>query len=393
MDFDFDNSVDRTGTHSVKFDARSTMFGDAEVDPLWVADMDFATPPCVVDAVNARARHPLYGYTMVPDSLFEAIADWHAKRCGWVIERESIVLTPGTLPALSVAIDALTEPAEGIIIQPPVYGPFAAISAACGRRVIVNPLIADNGVWHMDLNHLERCAAEGARMLLLCNPHNPLGRVWNRHELTAVLDIARRHGITVFSDDIHADLAYSGVDYVPLGRLANVADAVVTALSPCKTFNTQGLALTALVVADPAQRAAIERVIAARHLNNFNPFSLVAAEAAWRDGGDWRDALVAYLETTRNATVDYVHRHLAPIRVKAPEAGYLMWLDCRALGMDQAALERFFIADCRLGLNSGTAFGEQGSGFMRINIGSPRMRIMAALEAIAGALQRRRSAP
>ncbi|HET6587205.1 MAG TPA: PatB family C-S lyase [Oleiagrimonas sp.] len=384
--FDFDQTIDRGGTHSVKFDARAAVFGDADVTPLWVADMDFAVAPCISDAVTARARHPVYGYTLVPDSLYQAVIDWHAERHGWHIERDDIMLTPGTLPALSTAIEAFTQTGDGVVIQPPVYGPFAALTETAGRKVAANPLIETDGHHSIDLDHLEHCAVDGARLLLLCNPHNPVGRVWSRSELEAILDISRRHGLTVVSDDIHGDLTYSDADYVPLGRLARSDDRVISAISPCKTFNIQGLALTALTVPDPACRAALAGVLAARRLDNFNPFSLAAAEAAWRHGGPWRDALVTYLQTTRDALVDHVHRHLAPIRVTSPQAGYLMWLDCRALGMDDAELRRFFIERCRLGLNPGVDFGAGGSGFMRLNIASPRARIMQALDAIGDAL-------
>lgn len=392
MSFDFDQPVDRSGTHSVKFDARTAVFGHAEVTPLWVADMDFASPPCVGDAIAARARHPLYGYTLVPDSLYQTIIDWHAERHGWHIERDWIMLTPGTLPALSIIMEALTGQAAGVVIQPPVYGPFAAITGACNRRLVANPLREDHGEYRIDLEHLERCAAEGARLLLLCNPHNPVGNVLTRSELETILEITRRHDFIVVSDDIHGDLAYGDADFVPLGALARPDDRMVSAVSPGKTFNIQGLALTALIVPDPGLREALAWVMAARRLDNFNPFSLVAAEAAWRDGGPWRDALVGYLQATRDAAVDYIRQHLAPIRVTPPQAGYLMWLDCRDLGMNNAELKRFFIEDCHLGLNPGTDFGDGGRGFMRLNFGSPRQRIMDALKAVRAALERRGTA-
>lgn len=386
MAFDFDQPIDRSGTHSVKFDARVSKFGRADVMPLWVADMDFASPPCISDAIAARARHPIYAYTMVPDSLYQAVIDWHAARHDWIIERDHIALTPGTLPALSACIEAFTQAGDGVIVQPPVYGPFAALVEAAGRRVVANPLIEADGACRIDLEHLERCAREGARLLLLCHPHNPVGRVWDLATLEAVLDITRRHGLTVVSDEIHGDLAFSDADYAPLTRLAQPGDRVVGAVSPCKTFNIQGLALTALVAPDPACRQTLAQVLDARRLDNFNPFSLAAAEAAWRDGGPWCDALVAYLQATRDAVVDHVRRHLAPIRVTPPQAGYLMWLDCRELGMNDAALQSFFIERCHLGLNPGTDFGMEGSGFMRLNIASPRARIMQALDSIGEAL-------
>lgn len=386
MAFDFDRPIDRTGTHSVKYDGRLATFGDADVMPLWVADMDFATAPCVTDAVAARAEHPLYGYTIAPDSLYQSIIDWHEREYGWRIRREWIVLSPGTLPGLSATLEALTEPGDAVVIQPPVYPPFSTIPNASGRRVVTNPLVERDGYYRMDLDHLERCAANGARMLILCSPHNPVGRVWGQSELEAVLAIARRHDVTVVSDDIHSGLTYDDADFVPLGSLARPGDSVVSILSPTKTFNIQSLSLSALIVPSPVRRKAVSRVLGARVLGNFNAFSLVAAEAAWAKGRPWRDALLAYLQQTCDEAVDYVRRYLAPIRVTPPEAGYLMWLDCRELGMDDRALERFFIRDCGLGLNPGISFGEGGSGFMRLNFAAPRERIMTALEAVRAGL-------
>lgn len=393
MDFDFDTSVNRLDSHSVKYAGRLAKFGDAEVFPAWVADMDFATAPCVREAVAERAQHPIYGYTVVPDSLYETVIDWHREQHGWAIERESIVLTPGTLPALSAVIEALTATDDGVLIQPPVYGPFASITHGSGRTLVANPLVEHDGHYQMDREHLWHCMAKGARLLLLCNPHNPVGRVWSRSDLESVLEMARIHDCAVLSDDIHADLTYADNRFVPLGSLAQQGDRVISAVSPCKTFNLQGLALTALVIPDPATRKAIRAVIGQRHLSNFNPFSLTAAEAAWRDGATWHDALVSYLQDTRDAVTSFVHERLAPIRVTPPQAGYLMWLDCRAWDMTDTELRDFFIRDCRLGLSPGTDFGDGGSAHMRLNIGAPRTQILAALQAVEAAMRTRELCP
>ncbi len=389
MPFDFDHPIDRAGTHSVKYDERRAKFGRADVMPLWVADMDFATAPCIREAIAARAAHPVYGYTLAPESLYQSIIDWHAARYEWHIERDWIVLAPGALPALAAVVCALSEPVAGVVVQPPVYAPFSGITADTGRRVVASPLVEANGRYQLNLRHLERCAAEGARLLLLCHPHNPVGRVWPRADLEAIIDVTRRHHFTVVADQLHADITYGDTRFVPIGAVAPDAGGIVSLVSPGKAFNIQGLPLAALVVADPVRREAIRHQLTARCLDNIDPFCLAAAEAAWRHGGAWRDALVAYLGDTRDQAVAYIRDHLAPIRVEPPEAGYLLWLDCRHLGMDDAALQRFFVEDCGLGLNPGTDFGSRGSGFMRLNFGAPRQCVMRALAAIRAALARR----
>lgn len=382
MSFDFDAVIDRTGTHATRYDARMRVFGRDDIDPLWIADMDFAAPPCVTQALLARARHPVYGYTQAPESLVDAILQWYRQRHGWAIEREWIVLAPSVLPSLAAALQATTAPGDGVIIQPPVYTEFAAIIRANGRRVVDNPLREAGGHYTMDLEHLEQCARQGARLLMLCNPHNPVGRAWQADELHEVLCIARRHGLAVVCDEIHGDLAHPGTQHTMLGQLAQPDDMLLTAVAPGKTFNLQGMGLSALVIPRQALRQQVARAFAAMHLDGCHPFSAAAAEAAYRKGGPWLDALLAYLRQTHDFVADELRTHVSGIRLVPAQAGYLLWLDCRGLGLDDDALRRFFIDRCRLGLNPGHHYGAGGSGFMRMNIGVPRQRIVAALEAI-----------
>jgi cystathionine beta-lyase len=242
-----------------------------------------------------------------------------------------------------------------------------------------------DGRYHFDLAGLERCAAEGGRMLILCSPHNPVGRVWQQQELQALLEICRRHSITVVSDEIHADLTYPGTRHVPLARLAQNDVKVVTAVSPSKTFNIPGLGLSALIMPDKADRAAIGRAFDTLHVGTANPFSIVAFEAAYREGAPWLDELLNYLAGTRDHVRQFIRQHLPQIRLVEPEGTYLLWLDCRAMGMSDQQLKRFFVQDAGVGLSPGIIFGEQGSGFMRMNIGAPRSVIVQALENIARA--------
>ncbi|HEX7339396.1 MAG TPA: PatB family C-S lyase [Rhodanobacteraceae bacterium] len=386
--FDFDHAIDRRGTHAVKYAERGIKFGRADVMPLWVADMDFAAPPCVAEALAERARHPIYGYTTIPDSFHDAAIDWYARRHGWHIPRDNLLVVPGTLPALASIITALTQPGDGVITQPPVYGPFEAMPQELGRRVIANPLRATDGRYAMDLDALDRQAAQ-ARLLLLCNPHNPVGRAWTETELDGLLAHARRHHLVVFSDEVHGDLAYPGTPYTPLGRLAERGDRIISAVSPAKPFNVQGLPLCVLAVSDATLRDTLRRALAAHHLENLSPFALTAAQAAWRDGEPWLEALLAYLQTTRDMLADTVNARLAPLRLTPPEASYLAWLDCRGLNLGDAELADFFVNRCGLGLNPGRDYGAAGSGFMRLNFAAPRARIQTALAAIQQALAAR----
>ena len=387
---DFDQPIRREQTCSVKFDARKAVFGREDVIPVWVADMDFAAPEAVTAALKARAEHPVYGYSLFPESLYQAMVDWFAHRHGWQVEREQILMAPGVVPSLHAACMAYAQPGEGVIIQPPVYPPFFSSVRQSGREVIENPLVLDEstGEYGMDLEHLEQCAARpDARVLMLCSPHNPVGRVWSRQELEAVLAIARKHGLVILSDEIHCDLVLP--DKPPQSMLATLAgpdDAIVTAVAPSKSFNMPGLGLSALVIPDPERRKAMQAVFDSMHLPQCNPFSVAGFEAGYRDGGEWLDQLMVYLQGNRDFVLAQVASRLPGIGVLAPEGTYLMWLDCRELGLDDAGLKRFFVQQAGVGMNPGRSFGEPGSGFMRLNIGCPKAVLAQVIERIEAAL-------
>ena len=391
MSFDFGRDIDRTGTASLKYDGRYSMFGAADVIPLWVADMDFAAPPAVTRALAERAAHPVYGYTLYPDSLYQSLIDWLKRRHGWEVQREWIVMCPGVVPSLHAAVMAFTEPGETVIVQPPVYFPFFSAVTNTGRQQVQNPLHMENGCYAIDFDHLEQCAA-GARLLLLCSPHNPVGRVWSKTELKQLLWIARKYDLVVLSDEIHADLIYPGNKHHPLAMLAENPANIITAAAPSKTFNIPGLNLSALIIPDQERRAAIVRAFDTMHISASNPFSIVAFEAAYREGEAWLNELLVYLRDTRDYVGEYLTSHLPEIRLIQPEGTYLLWLDCRALaialGIDNARLKHFFVHEAGVGMSPGSLFGETGSGFMRMNIGAPRHTIAAALENIKKAEQR-----
>lgn len=389
MNFDFDYLIARDNSSCMKYAARLVTFGCADVQPLWVADMDFAAPPAVQLALADRAAHPIYGYTIYPDALYGTLMNWLAQRHGWLVQREWLIFCPGVVPSLHAAIMALSHTGDGVIVQPPVYGPFLNAAEITGRKTVLNPLLLKDGAYRFDLEDLERCAAAGARLLLLCSPHNPVGRVWQVEELQAVLAICQRYAITVVSDEIHADLVYAGHRHIPLATLAGDSVKVITAIAPSKTFNIPGLGLSMLIVPEHADRVAITRVFDLLHVSASNPFSIAASVAAYREGGPWLDALLVYLADTYDMVRDYAAHHLPGIRVGVAQGTYLLWLDCRALRLDDAELKRFFVQQAGVGMSPGTAFGVPGSGYMRMNIAAPRVLILQALDKIAVALRAR----
>lgn len=382
MAFNFDQEIQRENTNSVKFDGRQQYFGTTDVTPLWVADMDFAVPECVTRALQERINHPVFGYTIYPDSIYQAIIDWFQRRHQWTIERDWIVFAPGVVPSLFAAAKTFAQEGEGVIVQSPVYFPFFSAVTTNSRKLINNPLREINGRYEIDFEHLETCAQQGAKLLMLCTPHNPVGRVWSEAELQQLLEISRRYDLTILSDDIHCDLIYSGVKHTMLGRLAQPGDKIITTIAPNKSFNIPGLGLSALVIPNAAERNAMKQAFESLHVGNYNPLSIAAFEAAYREGDQWLDALLRYLEDTRDFAADFIAREIPQIKLIKPEATYLLWLDCRALGMTDTRLRDFFVRECKIGMNPGTVFGEGGSGFMRMNIGTTKARIADALMAI-----------
>ncbi|MBK9160053.1 MAG: pyridoxal phosphate-dependent aminotransferase [Nitrosomonadales bacterium] len=389
MSIDFDRDVPRGGTASLKHDGRAAYFGTPDVLPMWVADMDFAAPEAVTRALAERAAHPVYGYTLHPDSLYDALIAWLEKRHGWTVPREWVMMAPGVVPSLFATVLACTRQGEGVIVQPPVYYPFFSAVTTNQRRLVQNELRLEAGRYRIDFEHLEQCAADGARLLLLCSPHNPVGRVWDRTELEELLRIARRHDMTILSDEIHADLVYPGERHTVLATLADDPGRIITAIAPSKTFNIPGLGLSCLIVSDAERRNALKQVFESLHVGNYNPFSIAAFEAAYRGGEEWLDSLLPYLRDTRDYVAGFVGEHLPGISVIPSEGTYLLWLDCRALGMADKQLREFFVQQAKVGMNPGTVFGNGGSGFMRLNIASPRHVVADALQRISNALVKR----
>ena len=390
MTIDFDTPIDRAGTASLKYDARQQYFASENIIPLWVADMDFAAPAAISEALVKRAQHGVHGYSTYPESLYHSLQHWFSDRHGWQIEREHIVLCPGVVPSLYALVTTLTDPGEAVIIQPPVYQPFFTAITETGRQCIENPLQIVNGQYEMDFSHLITCAQAGAKVLLLCSPHNPVGRVWDKATLTRLCQIAEQYQITIVSDEIHADLCFPGQVHQPLAALAADKANIITAISPSKTFNIPGLGLSAVVISDTQQRTALQKTIAHGHNLNMNPFSIVGFEAGYRHGAAWLDELMPYLANTKQWVTQYCQQMIPAIKVMRSEGTYLLWLACHDLGLDDLALQRFFIEKAGLGLSPGTLFGtEQGTGFMRLNIAAPFSIIQRAMQQLATAVNER----
>ena len=398
----FDDVIEREGTLSLKYDGRVITFGTNDVMPMWVADMDFAVPEAITKALQVRANHPVFGYSIAPESLYEALIDWLLTKHNWQVKHEWIVLMPGVVPSLNLVVAALTAENAGVIVQPPVYFPFFSAVTSQNRRLIENPLVlhnddTQNAQYEMDFAHLDACAKQ-ATLLLLCSPHNPIGRVWSTDELQKLLAIAKKHNLIILADEIHADLVYANAQHQSLGRLAFASETensssspyeprcVITAVSPSKTFNIPGLGLSALIVPNVAHRQAIQSHLDKMGVSVTNPFNLVAFEAAYREGDAWLSMLMAYLQNTRDAAVAFIQLHLPSINVICPQATYLLWLDCRKLNLNDNALNLFFIQEAKLGLSKGAMFGQGGEGFMRLNIGTPKANVIAALTRLKVAL-------
>lgn len=389
MSLDFDHLPAREGTDSLKFDARGQVFGRQDVLPLWVADMDFPAPEAVTRALQKRAAHPVYGYSLFTDAMTQALIDWFARRHDWQIPPECVLPAPGVVPSLHVAALALTDPGAGIIVQTPVYPPFFAAVEKTGRRLLVNPLQETVTGYQMDFEQLEDCMRSGAQLMFLCSPHNPLGRVWSMQELQQLLDLAARYQVVILSDDIHCDLVYPDHRHAVLATLPGAQGRVITAVAPSKTFNIPGMGLSALIVEDAQQRQMLAQTFADMSMLQANPFSVAAFTAAYQHGDTWLDTVMAYLQANRDHLCAQINQRLSPIRVAVPQATYLLWLDCRGLGLSDAGLKAFFIHQAGIGLNPGISFGAAGSGFMRMNIATSRANLDIAITQIEQALKNR----
>ncbi len=386
MRYDFDEIVPRRGTSSYKWDSAPS----DDVLPLWVADMDFRTAPPITDALRRRVEHGIFGYTRVPDDYYDAVISWFASRHGWTIGRGQIVYTSGVVPALSAIIKALTCPGDKVLIQTPVYNCFFSSIRNNGCEAVSNPLIYTGDSYVIDFDDLERKAADArVKLMLLCNPHNPAGRVWTRSELMRIGEICLRHGVTVVSDEIHCELTFAGHPYTPFASLSEeLRRASVVCVSPSKAFNIAGLQIANIVAPDDEVRRRIDRAINDNEVCDVNPFGVIATVAAYREGAEWLGQLLDYIYGNYLFMKDFCAERLPAFRLNVLEGTYLVWMDCRSLGMTSEELERRLLDEAGLWLNAGTMYGSDGEGFMRWNIACPRSRLAEALSRFSGFVSR-----
>jgi cystathionine beta-lyase len=381
MKYDFDKRIDRTNKATYKWDQSEKLFGRSDILPLWVADMDFEAPKEVVEAITQRAEHGIYGYTIRTQSFYDAIIGWLSRRHHWSILQEWITSSPGVVPALSIIVQSFTEPGEGIILQSPVYYPFYDIIKMNGRTVVDNPLILEDGHYSIDFELLEQQARNGAKMLLLCSPHNPGGRVWKREELKRIGDICLKYNVLVVADEIHHDLVFSGHKHVPFASLSeSFAQISVTCIAASKTFNLAGIQAASVIIPNEEIRRKYNASLKTLSLHMESYFGLTAIESSYTYGDEWLDQLLEYLEGNLNALLEFAEKHLPQVKIIKPEGSYLVWMDCRSISDNPQVLKQLMFEKAGVAFSEGSVFGKQGAGFLRVNIACPRSILMEALE-------------
>lgn len=385
--YDFDTEIERRGSGALKTDALGERYGCPDLIPLWVADMDFATPDFIIDALRHRLDHPILGYTVEPADYRPAIIDWVRRRHGWELQPEWLSYIPGIVKGIGMVMNAFTEPGDKVIVPTPVYHPFSIVTRLNGRQVVENPLkeLPDGG-YAMDLEHLEKIAP-GCKLLILSNPHNPAGIVWDAETLRRVADICKRNGIVVISDEIHSDMALFGNKHVPFATVSPEAASVsITFGAPSKTFNIAGVVSSYSVVSDPELRRRFYGWLEANELADPTLFAPIATIAAYREGEEWLSQMLAYVEDNVRYVEDYCKNYIPEIKPLRPQASFLVWLDCRELGLDHDSLNALFVDKAGLALNDGEMFGHGGEGHMRLNVGCPSSTLTKALDRLRDAV-------
>ena len=388
MRYDFDKITDRHNTDSLKFDFAVERGKPADVLPLWVADMDFPAPQPVLDKLHAMADHGIFGYSDVKDDYYDAVAGWFERRLHWRPEAEWLVKTPGVVFALAMAVRALTEAGDAVLVQPPVYYPFYEVIRANGRRVVESPLIYADGRYSIDFADFEKQITDsGAKLFLLCSPHNPVCRVWTPEELREIGRICLKHGVYVISDEIHCDFAFPEHPHtVFIKAVPEMADRSIICTAPSKTFNLAGLQASNIWIPDADIRARFRAEINRCGYSQLNTVGLAACRAAYAEGEEWFDQCFAYMRDNLNYVRDYLAKHLPQLRLVEPEGTYFAWIDCSALGLTPAALEELILHRAKLWLDSGSIFGESGAQFQRVVLACPRATLAEALDRLAQAI-------
>jgi len=386
MNFDFDQIIERKGSSCIKWDGMEKFLGAADAVPMWVADMDFLTPAFITEAIIKRANHGIFGYPLRAEGYFTSLKYWLERRHQWKVDRDWIIFSPAVVPALNMAVLAYTQPGDKIITQPPVYFPFFTAVTDHKRTLVYNNLVMKDGRLSMDSENLEALAKDGAKMLILSNPHNPGGSVWTREELTRMAEICLKYNILILSDEIHCDLVYKPFKHIPVASLSQeISMITITTVAPSKTFNLSGLSTASVIIENDSLRREFNEQVEHLHINWGNLFGNIASEEAYLHGDLFVDELMDYLALNIEILEEYVAEHLPKIKVIRPESTFLVWLDCSEMGMNDKDLNEFFLHKAKVGMNPGVMFGPGGAGYMRMNIGCPKSTLLQGLEQIKGA--------
>lgn len=388
MIYNFDEVIDRSNNNSAKYEETEAKFGKKDLIPMWIADMDFKTAEPIIDALKSKAEQGIFGYTNRPDSYFDSVCSWLKKRHGWNVKSDWMIHTPGVVPALSLIVKELTEKGDKIIVQPPVYYPFFRVVKDHGRELIFNPLKKTGSTYVMDYDDLEKKAKSGAKMLILCNPHNPIGRVWTKEELTKLGNICLKYNIKVVSDEIHSDIIMKGNKHTPFASISDeFCKNSITCIAPSKTFNLAGLQAAVIIMPDENDRKKIEDILGVLDIKRNNCFSVVATEAGYRYGEEWLEQLLKYINGNIEFVNEYCKKYIPNIKPNKAEGTYFVWLDCRELHMNKKELHDFMINKAGIAFDDGYWFGIGGDGYMRMNAACPMSVIRKSLERLKKAVE------
>ncbi len=389
MKYNFDEIIDRHNTDCVKYDRCQEVFGTTDILPMWVADMDFRTPGFVFDAINTRSQHPILGYSRPPEDYFSIIAQWINELHQFHVKEEWLGFLPGIVPGLSFAIQAFSESGDDIIIQPPVYHPFIHCIEKNKRNIIYNPLKVVNEKFEMDFEDLENKITDKTKLLILCNPHNPGGRIWDKATLYQLSEICDKNGIIVISDEIHSDMALPGNRHNPFAKVSEKAlNNSITYMAPSKTFNMPGLITSYYIIPNDSLRRKLKSFLDKNDLSGGNIYAYAATKAVYLRGKEWRTEMLDYVQGNINFVVDFLKNNVLQIKPMNPEASFLIFLNCREMGFSTDELQKFFVEKVKIGLNDGRMFGPGGEYYMRMNLGCPRSTVVEAMNRIKTAVNK-----
>lgn len=388
--YNFDEIIDRQGTNAVKLERCKALFGTEKVIPMWVADMDFRTPDFVLNAIKDRLEHPILGYSLPPKNFYELLIKWIINHHQWQVKREWVGFLPGIVPGLSFAVQCLSNVEDEIIVQPPVYYPFFHVIENNHRTLVYNPLLETEGVFRFDFDDFEKKITPKTKLFILCNPHNPGGRVWTKEELIKLASICEKHNITVISDEIHADMVLpNNIAHTPFACVSEWAKQnTVTFMAPSKVFNMPGLISSSYIIPNEKLRTRFVHFLEASELNSGNIFAYQATVACYEHGEEWRQQMLEYVQGNVEFLAHFFKNNIPQVVPMIPEASFLVWLDCKNLGMETDELHKFFSLEAGIGLNKGTVFGPNGEYHLRINVACPRELLKLALHQLKAAIDK-----